>query len=125
MNSTFRKHLQGRISTLFLNTMFITPNFIKNELVKHLELPKENITLSKPTIDGDTQTMALSITFEDSKEEFGLVFSKRIEPSTEATVPKMVKKKRKWYQLGDEETELVFEKKMTKEQPYWLLTEIK
>ena len=121
----YRNLLHQKICTLFLNTVFISPTFIRGELVKHLELPNECVQLGKATETDEAVTIPLAIVFDDNKEEFMLVFSKRVEKPKEVEVPKIVTQKRKWWQVGEHDTKVVVEKHTTKERPYFLLTSIK
>ena len=121
----YRNLLHQKICTLFLNTVFISPTFIRGEVVKHLELPNDCVQLGQPNETDEAITMPLAITLDENKEEFMLVFSKRVEKPKEIETPKLVKQKHKWWQVGEHDTKVIVEKRMTKERPYFLLTSIK
>jgi hypothetical protein len=124
MKASYKNHIHHQLCTLFLNTVFSNPLFIKKEISKHLELSEENVQLGKPEEKDEIVQVPLSIEFEDVKEEFLLVFKKRVEPSREIEVPKVVNEKRKWWQ-SEGSSKVIVEKHKTKERPYLLLTEIK
>ena len=110
----YRNLLHQKICTLFLNTVFMSPTFIRGELAKHLELPSDCVQLGKPTETDEAITIPLAITFDENKEEFMLVFSKRVEKPKEIEVPKIVAQKRKWWQVGEHDTKVIVEKHETK-----------
>ena len=122
---TYRNHLHKKLCKLFLFTKFIQPNFIRGEIVKHLELSDENVEVGKVQTEENSLSMPIKVTFEDNKQEFLFTFSKRVEEPKEIDVPKIVNRERKWYEFGDPKKEVIVEKKMTKQQDYWLLTSIK
>lgn len=125
MKNTYRNHLHEKLCKLFLYTVFATPLGIRKEIVKHLEIPEDNLQLGNPVETEEATQIPASIVFEDNKEEFVLIFSKRIDPPKEVDVPKIVKEKRKWWQVGEGDSKLIVEKQKTKERPYWVLTSIK
>lgn len=123
--TSFHKHLHKRLCMLFLHTVFSTPNFLRGEIVKHLEVPFNCVELGKAVEKENEISIPLSITFEDNKQEFLLVFVKRIYAAKEIEVPKVVKNDKKWWQFNEPDTKVIVEKKtINKNQIHWLLNAI-
>ncbi len=128
IDHTFADNLHSKLSKLFLHTIFVNPSFLRGEISNHLEIPIEDISLGEETIVEDENKEVVSSVFSlavfDSK--FKLRFDKKVEQPKEIEVPKIVKKPRKWYQIGEPESMVIVEKKLSSKNPltHWVLNSI-
>ena len=122
----FIEQVRDRIKTYFLYTTFVNPRFLKGELSKHLEVAEDTITLNETqqvTNDqGDVTCLIFGLTIFGCN--YALQFKRRITPSREVQVPRIVKNEHKWYQVDQPDTKLVVETKKTAEMEYWVLSAI-
>ena len=117
----------NKLNSCFHYCTFINPEYLKGEIAKHLEIPEENIRLTKvreETDDNGNVRFAI-YSLEVDKESFTIRFDKKTREVETIQVPKVVKKPKKWYQTEDELAVVVEEKKSAaKPMDYWLLSNI-
>ena len=128
IDHTFADNLHSKLSKLFLHTIFVNPNFLKGGISNHLEIPIEDISLVEETIIEDENKEVVSSVYSLSifESKFKLRFDKRIEQPKEIEIPKIVKKPKKWYQIGEPESMVIVEKKLSSKKPLmnWVLNSI-
>lgn len=128
IDHTFADNLHTKLSKLFLHTIFVNPNFLKGGISNHLEIPIEDISLVEEKIVEDENKEVVSSIYSLSifESKFKLRFDKRVEQPKEIEVPKIVKKPKKWYQIGEPESMVIVEKKPSSKKPLtnWVLNSI-
>ena len=115
-----------------LNRLFhwcvINPEFLKGEVSKHLDIPEDKIKLEKydDTTNDDGEIVSCRYILNIDGEEFVFNFNKKIREIEAKKVPKVIKKKKKWWQGDTDELEVVIEdsKPMVKSMSYWVITSI-
>ena len=121
------KHMLSTISTLFLNTIFYDPEFIKGEISKHFGVPVEDVKLTyeRNTVDENGEELYKVYTLIIFENEFILRFDKRVEQPKTIKIPKVVNQPKKWWQSEPDKT-VVVEEKATSDTPriYWVLSSI-
>ena len=122
---TLTEAIKERLCTLFLHCIFINPEFIKGEISKHLEIPKEDVSLSVENVETDENGNEVCKVYKLGifGVELKLRYIKRVEEPREIEVPKIVKLPRKWYEY-EPETMVVTEKKKIKQTFHWVLDSI-
>lgn len=122
----FIAQLRDKIKTYFLFTTFVNPKFLKGELSKHLEVAEDTIVLNESdrvlNDQGDVACLIFNLTIFGCN--YVLRFNRKITPSREVQVPRIVKNEHKWYQVDQPDTKLVVETKKTAEMEYWVLSAI-
>lgn len=118
---SFKDNMRDKLCKLFLHSFFTQPNFLKGQVIKHLEIPDENVVLEKKSEDENFVVFNLSL-FDYN---YLVTFKKRIEEPKEIEVPKIVLKPKKWYQRTPEQM-VVVEKQPSSDKPlnHWLLVKI-
>ena len=116
-----------KLQTLFLYCVFNQPEYLKGEISKHLEIPEDEIkiTKEKEEVDDNGNTIYSIYTISVEGKKYTTRFDKKVRNVEKVKVPKLVKKEKKWWQgKEDEELEVVVEEKETKEMQYWVLSNI-
>lgn len=116
-----------KIQELFLYCVFNNPEYLKGEIAKHLEIPEEDIqiTKEKERIDENENPIYALYTLVVEGKKYTTRFDKKVRNVEKVKVPKLVKKEKKWWQSkDDDELEVVVEEKETKEMQYWVLSRI-
>lgn len=126
-DNSFAGNLRAKLCKLFLHCVFSNPEFIKNEISKHLEVPIGDVVLryERNRTDEQGNEIARYFTLFLYDVEFVLRYDKRVEEPKEIEVPKVVNKPKKWWQL-EPGTMVVIEKKKSSETPtfHWVLNAI-
>lgn len=125
VNNSFVETIKDKLSMLFLHCVFSNPEFIKGEISKHLELPKNKIglNLEKTTTDENNEEVYRVYRLNVYDEEFLLRYDRKVEKPREIKVPKVVTLPKKWYQ-SEPSTRIVVEPKQTKQSVHWVLNMI-
>lgn len=114
------------LQTLFLHCVFNNPEYLKGEISKHLEIPEDEIkiTKEKEEVDDNGKPTYSIYTVSINGKNYTTRFDKKVRSVESVKVPKLVKKQKKWWQGDDDELEVVVEEKKTKEMQYWVLSNI-
>jgi hypothetical protein len=116
------------LQTLFLHCIFNQPEYLKREISKHLEIPEDEIkiTKEKENVDDNGNTIYSIYTVSIGGRNYTTRFDKKVRNAEKVKVPKLVKKKKekKWWQIDNDELEVVVEENETKEMQYWVLSNI-
>lgn len=106
--------------------VFNNPEYLKGEISKHLEIPEDEIKLTKEKeeVDGDGNPIYTIYSVSVEGKKYTTRFDKKVREVEEVKVPKLVKKEKKWWQGDDDELEVIVEKKKTKKMQYWVLSSI-
>jgi hypothetical protein len=115
------------LQTLFLHCVFNNPEYLKGEISKHLEIPEDEIkvTKEKEEVDDNGNPTYSIYTVSINGKNYTTRFDKKVRSVESVKVPKLVKKQKKWWQSDyDDELEVVVEEKKTKEMQYWVLSNI-
>ena len=115
------------LQTLFLHCIFNNPEYLKGEISKHLEIPEDEIkiTKEKEEVDDNGNPTYSIYTVSINGKNYTTRFDKKVRSVESVKVPKLVKKQKKWWQSDDDdELEVVVEEKKTKEMQYWVLSNI-
>lgn len=115
------------LQTLFLYCIFNQPEYLKGEISKHLDIPEDEIKITKEkeeVDDNGNPIYSIYIVSIDGRN-YTTRFDKKVRNVEKVKVPKLVKKEKKWWQnKEDEELEVIVEEKETKEMQYWVLSNI-
>ena len=126
-NIVFAGSLRATLCKLFLHCAFTNPELIKGWIVKHLEIPEENVRVryERNRTDDNGNEIARYFVLFVLDTEFVLKFDKKIEAPKEIEVPKVVNKPKKWWQR-EPDTMVVVEKVMPTDEPkfHWVLNAI-
>ena len=114
------------LQTLFLHCIFNQPEYLKGEISKHLEIPEDEIkiTKDKEEVDDNGNPIYSIYTVSIGGRNYTTRFDKKVRNVEKVKVPKLVKKEKKWWQSDDDELEVVVEEKETKKMQYWVLSNI-
>jgi hypothetical protein len=115
------------LQTLFLYCIFNQPEYLKGEISKHLDIPEDEIkiTKEKEEVDDNGNPIRSIYTVSVEGKKYTTHFDKKVRNVEKVKVPKLVKKEKKWWQnKEDEELEVIVEEKETKEMQYWVLSNI-
>jgi hypothetical protein len=115
------------LQTLFLYCVFNQPEYLKGEISKHLEIPEDEIkiTKEKEEVDDNGNPIYSIYTISVEGKKYTTRFDKKVRNIEKVKVPKLVKKEKKWWQdKEDEELEVIVEEKETKKMQYWVLSNI-
>ena len=114
------------LQTRFLHCIFNQPEYLKGEISKHLEIPEDEIkiTKEKEEVDDNGNPIYSIYTVSIGGRNYTTRFDKKVRSVESVKVPKLVKKEKKWWQTDNDELEVVVEEKKTKEMQYWVLSNI-
>ena len=115
------------LQTLFLYCIFNQPEYLKGEISKHLDIPEDEIkiTKEKEEVDDNGNPIHSIYTISVEGKKYTTHFDKKVRNIEKVKVPKLVKKEKKWWQdKEDEELEVIVEEKETKKMQYWVLSNI-
>ena len=125
---SMRENLREKLCKLFLHTFISKPQLIRWQILKHLEVPEENVVLreERNVTDDDGNVLYSLFTLLIFEYEYILRFDKRVEQPKDIDVPKVVKTDKKWWEFRKPNHEVVIEKKPSIERPltHWLLSSI-
>ena len=119
-------YMLKELQTLFLYCVFNQPEYLKGEISKHLEIPEDEIkiTKEKEEVDDNGNPIYSIHTISVEGKKYTTRFDKKVRNVESVKVPKLVKKQKKWWQSDDDELEVVVEEKQTKKMQYWVLSSI-
>ncbi len=127
MDKTFKEYLRTNLCNMFLNGLFTKPEFIKVEIIKHLEFPEEqiNMTLESDAKDENGEVVKQHYKLSIFDYDFIITYDKKVELPREIEVPKVVNKPKKWWQTTSDKM-VVVEKKQSCDKPIirWVLKSI-
>lgn len=114
------------LETRFLHCIFNKPEYLKGEITRHLDIPEDEIkiTKEKEEVDDNGNPIYSIYSLSVNGKKYTTRFDKKIRNVESVKVPKLVKKQKKWWQSDDDELEVVVEEKQTKEMQYWVLSNI-
>lgn len=114
------------LQTLFLYCVFNQPEYLKGEISKHLEIPEDEIkiTKEKEEVDDNGNPVYTIYSLSVNGKKYTTRFDKKVRNVEKVKVPKLVKKEKKWWQSDNDELEVIVEEKDTKEMQYWVLSSI-
>lgn len=128
IKSSMRENLREKLCNLFLHTFISQPNLIRGQILKHLDMPEENVLLreERNVTDDEGNILYALFTLSIFEYEFILRFDRRVELPKEIEVPKVIKAEKKWWEFTKPDHEVVIEKKPSSERPlvHWLLSRI-
>lgn len=112
---------------LFLHCIFTNPEHIRGEIIKHLGISDDNITLrcERTETNAEGEEISKHYTLLAYGNEYVLRFDKRVDEQKEIEIPKVVNLPKKWWQLEPKKT-VVVEKKTINERRAirWILSRV-
>ena len=125
VKNLFAESICERLSTLFLHCVFTNPEFIKDEVSKHLHtsIDKVKFELLDTIINENGEELSKHYRLCVFGTDITLIFDKKVEEPKEIEVPKVVNKPKKWWEVVGPDTMVVVEKKKTSDKPTirWVL----